>query len=114
MAQFSAGIDTKATGALKLTFEMSEERAQDIFAMLLETSAPITRERTVPDPTEDNPNGTKVESYQDERKLGECLTDRVNAFIMGIEAEAIAHKKAVAAEKASDAVTDQPEAKIAA
>lgn len=121
MAKFFAGIETTQTGLLELPFTLSEERAQDIFAMLLETAAPITRVRTVretvtvPDPTEDEPDRTKLveqdrgEFYQDARKLGECLRDEITIFITGLEARAIAHKRAKAARAAADAVAGETE-----
>lgn len=108
MATFNAGVTTTATGALALTFDLTEQRALDIFAMLLGTAAPITRQRTVPDPFPGDPNRTKVESYQDARTLPEALSDRITIFIDAIDAEAIAYKKTVAAAAAAAAITDAP------
>ena len=68
-------------GAVDFQFE-SEQRAQDIFVMLLGKASPKTRERTVPDPTDENPDQTKVESYQSPATLGEYLRDRITAFIV--------------------------------
>ena len=96
-----------------MPFSLSEERAQDIFTMLLETAAPITRERTVPDPTEDEPDRVKVETYQDARGLGECLRDEITAFIQSIDQRAIDHKRAKAAKAAAEAITDQPGVTVA-
>lgn len=98
MATFSSGIDTEATGPLELVFEMSEERAQDIFGMLLGTAAPIIRI-----------NEDTGESYQDARHLGECLRDEIFSFILNIESRAIEFKKQQAAKEAVAAVTDVSE-----
>lgn len=103
MATFSGGIETDETGALGLKFSMSEDRAQDIFVMLLETASKVT---------ETNPD--TGETIQRARKLGECLTDELSACINRIEARAIAHKKAKAAKAAVEEVTDVPEVVIVA
>lgn len=110
MAQFYSGIDTQATGPLVLKFDLSEADAQAIFAMYVGTAAKITRERTVPDPTEDDPNHTKVETYQDARKLGEVLRDEVTTFIMGVckrakDYKVESAKKAAEASVVADEIT---------
>lgn len=98
MAQFTAGITTDATGSLQLAFTMPEERAQDIFAMFLGTAAPVT---------EVNPDTGETTTRT--RKLGECLRDKLTAFILSIEQEAIDYKKRVAAQTAAAAITDTSE-----
>lgn len=102
MARFFAAIETDKTGLLQSPdFVMPEQRAQDIFAYLLESAAPKTRT-----------NEKTGETYQDAATLGECLLDRINAFISEIELQAIAHKRTKAAREAAEALPDQPEITI--
>ena len=77
MASLTSSLSTDATGPLALAHELSEADAQRIFAALLGLAAPITDEK----------------GEQRPRKLGECLTDRVNGFVHGLLADVDQYEK---------------------
>ena len=94
MASVTFSVDTIATGLLPMSFNLSEEHAQRMFAALVGSAAPITDVRTVPDPND--PSKTIKESYQRPRTLDEALRDKVNALINEAKAFTIAYEEAQA------------------
>lgn len=101
MAKFTLTIETKITGALAIGYEVSEEFAQDIFAMELATAAKVS---------ERDPD-TGVTTERD-RKLGECLENDANAIWANVVRRTNDHKIAKAQKQAADAVDTTVDVKV--
>lgn len=89
MAEITFTINTKSTGPLSLKFELSEQRAQEIFEALVHGGSP-----------------------GEELKLGDCLREEAVQLIRNLEQRAISRKRRLAAEAAVDQIDGTLEANI--